>query len=258
MSPGSPGIFDLPGPFLHWLDAQLPLLPDLVRVLIWAALGSAASMALYAVLSPQRRLVAIKASISEAQAAVQAYSGDFQGALPLLKRQIGLSLRHVGLTLLPAVVGSLPVLFLIPWLALRFGWTLPAPDTLVTVTARPATAGLSWEPAAAEADHPGSWRVAWPGPGNPANLRTPAGGVLLTLPLAQPTPAFTKRRWWHLLFGERAGYLPDGAPVEAIELDLPRRALVPGAPSWLAGWELPFFGGMLLFSVAIKMRYRIH
>jgi len=34
--------------------------------------------------------------------------------------------------------------------------------------------------------------------------------------------------------------------------------VVPGAPPWLAGWEFPFFGGMLLFSVAIKLRFRIH
>lgn len=258
MNPGSPGLFDLPGPVLFWLDARLLLLPDLVRILIWAAIGSVASMALYVVLSPQRRLVALKARISESQASVQAYAGDFRGALPLLRSQIGLSLRHVGLTLLPAVVGSLPVLFLIPWLALRFGWALPAPGTPVTVTARPARADLSWQPSLPAAVLPGAWMISWPLPDNPMSLLTADGTVLMKLPLAQPTPAITKRRWWHLLFGERAGYLPENAPIESVELGLPRRIMIPGLPSWLAGWEIPFFGGMLLFSVAIKMRYRIH
>jgi len=257
VSPGAPGLFDLPGPVLLWLDSRLLLLPDLVRILIWAAIGSAASMALYAVLSPQRQLAAIKVRIRESQAGVQAYSGDFQGALPLLGSQIGLSLRHVGLTLLPAVAGSLPVLFLIPWLALRFGWTLPAPGTPVTVTARPARGDLSWQPSLPAAS-PGSWTVSWPRPDNPATLSTAAGTVLLKLPLAQPTPAFAKRRWWHLFFGEREGYLPADAPVESVELELPRRTMIHGVPPWLAGWEFPFFGGMLLFSVAIKMRYRLH
>jgi hypothetical protein len=258
VNPGSPGLFDLPGPVLFWLDSRLFLLPDLVRILIWAAIGSAASMALYAVLSPQRRLVAIKARISESQAVVEAYSGDFRGALPLLKSQIGLSLRHVGLTLLPAVVGSLPVLFLIPWLALRFGWALPDPGTPVTVTASPAREDLSWQPPLPALAGPGSWQVSWPHPGNSANLRAADGTVLLTLPLSQPTPVLTKRRWWHLLFGERAGYLPEDAPVESVELGLSRKTMIPGLPPWLAGWEAPFFGGMLLFSIAIKMRYRIH
>lgn len=258
MNPGSPGLFDLPGPALLWLDSHLLLLPDLARILIWAALGSAASMALYAVLSPQRRLVAIKARIRESQARVQAYSGDFQGALPLLRSQIALSLRHVGLTLLPAVAGSLPVLFLIPWLALRFGWALPAPGTPVTVTARPAREGLSWHPSLPAAALPGNWQVAWPRPDDLTSLRTADGTVLLQLPLTQPTPVITKRRWWHLLFGERAGYLPGDAPVESVELGLPRKTVVAGVPSWLAGWEAPFFGGMLLFSVAIKMRFRVH
>lgn len=258
MNPGSPGLFDLPGPAFSWLDSHLPLLPDLVRILIWAALGSVVSMALYAVLSPQRRLVAIKERISRSQAVIAAYSGDFRGALPLLKSQIGLSLRHVGLTLLPAVLGSLPVLFLIPWLALRFGWTSPDPGTPVTVTASPARADLSWRPPRPALAGPGSWQVSWPQPDDTVVLAAADGAVLLRLPLSQPTPVVTKRRWWHLLFGERAGYLPEDAPVESVELGLSRRALIPGLPRWLAGWETPFFGGMLLFSIAIKMRYRIH
>ena len=258
MSPGSPGLFDLPGPALLWLDSRLLPLPDLVRVLIWAAVGSAASMALYAVLSPRQRLVAIKASIRESQASVRAYDGEFQGALPLLKRQIGLSLRHVGLTLGPAVLGSLPVLFLLPWLALRFGWNLPEPGAPVVVTVQPARGGLLWQPPLAPISPAGRWAVPWPRPEDPATLRDEAGTVLLRLPPAQPAPAFTKRRWWRLFFGDEAGYLPDGAPVESVELALPRKVVVPGAPPWLAGWEFPFFGGMLLFSVAIKLRFRIH
>lgn len=258
MNPGTPGLFDLPGPALDWLDSRLLLLPELVRLLFWAAIGSVASMSLYALLSPQRRLAEIKVRIRESQAGVQAYSGGFRGALPLLKRQIGLNFRHVGLTLAPAVVGSLPVLFLLPWLALRFGWNLPEPGTFVTVTARPARGELSWQPSLPAPAGPGSWKISWPRPDHFTSLRTADGTVLLNLPLAQPTPAFAKRRWWHLLFGEAAGYLPEDAPVESVELSLPRKVVIPGAPRWLAGWEAPFFGGMLLFSVAIKMRCRIH
>jgi hypothetical protein len=255
--PGSYGLFDLAGPALRWLDALLPL-PALVRVLVWAAVGSAGSMALYALLSPQRRLAAVKLAISEAQAGVDAYAGDFRGALPLLKRQIGLSLRHVGLTLVPAVVGSLPVLFLLPFLALRFGWTPPEPGTPVAVTVRPARGDLRWLPPQTPGTAAGSWQVPWPAPERPVTLQSAAGLTLLRLPPEQLAPAFAKRRWWHWFFGERAGYLPGDAPVEVVELGLSRRALVPGAPRWLSGWELPFFLGMLVFSVGIKLRFKLH
>jgi hypothetical protein len=254
---GSPGLFDLPGGALLWLDSRLLPLPDLARVLIWAAIGSVVSMALYALLSPQSRLQALKSSIRESQAGVEAYAGDFRGALPLLGRQIGLNLRHVGLTLGPAVIGSLPVLFLLPWLVLRFGWVFPETGAPVVVTTRPARADLLWQPAAPAAPG-GGWRIAWPAAEHPATLRDAAGSVLVALPPAQPVPAFTKRRWWRLFFGDEAGYLPEAAPVESVEIGLARRTVVPGVPGWLAGWELPFFGGMFLFSVLIKMRYRIH
>lgn len=257
MIAGSRGLFDLPAPALTWLDARFSAVPEPIRLLLWAAIAAGASMGVYAALSPQGRLREIKESIRLAQARVKAYEGDFGGSLPLLWSQVALSLRHVGMTLLPALAAGLPVLVLLPWLALRFGWLLPAPGAPVAVTVRPATAVLGANPPALSGGEGGRWTLAWPEPGSPVTLRSGSDRELVRLPLKQPVPSLSPRARWNILFGNPAGYLPDDAGVEAVEIELPRRVVIAGAPQWLAGWEATFFGGMLVFALAIKRIFRL-
>ncbi|MFW6202036.1 MAG: hypothetical protein ACOC8B_05630, partial [Gemmatimonadota bacterium] len=86
-----------------------------------------------------------------------------------------------------------------------------------------------------------------------AALTAPALYLRLTaIPLAAPVEVVHKRRWWNLLFGNPAGYLPDGQPVEAVTVDLPARDLVGIGPDWLRGWEPAFFVALLVVSISLK------
>ena len=109
----------------------------LALVLLLGAACGAASMGIYALVSPQRRLKEIKEQVRAARAALLAFDGEFSGAMPLMRRQIGLSFRHLGLTLLPTVAAALPVVGAAFWLASRHG------DTLL-VAGAPRWAG-GWE-----------------------------------------------------------------------------------------------------------------
>jgi hypothetical protein len=110
--------------------------PLALVVLLGAGCG-AASMGLYALVSPQRRLGELKDLVREARGALLAYEGDFAGAWPLMRRQIALSFRHLGLTLLPTLVAALPVVGAAFWLAGRHG-------DAILVTGAPRWAG-GWE-----------------------------------------------------------------------------------------------------------------
>jgi len=121
VSPGSADILGGLSAIVALADGALGGIPPLPRVLLWGGAGGAASMGLYALISPQRRLGDLADQIRAARAAVLAYDGPFSGALPLLRRQIGLSLRHTGLTLLPTLAAALPVIALAIGLAARFG-----------------------------------------------------------------------------------------------------------------------------------------
>jgi len=111
------GLFELPFPLLSWLDARLAVVaPALVRVVIWAALSAALSMWIYRRLSRQRALARLAAELSAVRQELTTYDGDFQGLKPRIGRMLRLSLRQVGLTFVPAIAASIPLLFVLPWL----------------------------------------------------------------------------------------------------------------------------------------------
>jgi hypothetical protein len=121
--PAAGGLLDLPAAIVAGADGALAFIPPVPRVLLWGLACGAAAMGLYALVSPQRRLAELSSQARAARAAVRAYDGAFSGALPLLSRQISLSLRHTGLTLLPTLAAALPVLLAATGLAARFGDT---------------------------------------------------------------------------------------------------------------------------------------
>jgi hypothetical protein len=69
-------------------------------------------------------------------------------------------------------------------------------------------------------------------------------------------PTIHKREWWNLLLGNPAGYLPEGGPLERLDLELRPQYYLPVGPEWLKMWYVPFFGILLLASLAIKVIVR--
>jgi hypothetical protein len=114
-------------PLVGAVDGWMGGLPAFVRLLVWGAATGALSMGLYALLSPQRRLAELKEQVRAVRVQLNGYDGEFAGAMPLLRRQITLSLRHLGLTIGPALVAAAPMLAVLAWAAGRFaGVTLIA------------------------------------------------------------------------------------------------------------------------------------
>lgn len=117
----APGILDLPGAGVAAIDATVSgVVPDLLRLLLWGALGGIVSMAIYGWTSPQSRLVVVRRDLAEAQRALSAYDGPLAGLWPLMGRQLGLAFRQLGLALGPSVLASLPIVFAWPGLAQRY------------------------------------------------------------------------------------------------------------------------------------------
>ena len=108
-------------PLVGAVDGWLAPIPPYLRLLLWGAATGALSMGLYALLSPQRRLAELKGQVREIRAKLNAYDGEFAGAMPLLRSQIGLSLRHLGLTIGPALVAAAPMIAVLVWAAGAFG-----------------------------------------------------------------------------------------------------------------------------------------
>lgn len=96
-------------------DALLSFLPPLLRIGIWASLSAAFGMAIYARLSPQQRLIALKQEQKAARAALMHHDGDFSALWVLIRRDLGISLRQIRLMLLPFLLSLAPfILLMVP------------------------------------------------------------------------------------------------------------------------------------------------
>lgn len=255
------GVLDLPSPLLGGIDGLLSgWLPPTARLVLWAVVAAVASMALYRVTSNQPRLAAIKAEIVVLRGRIAGFDGPFAEMWGLMRRNLILALRQIWVTLMPALLGSVPVVFLLVWVSNSFDLALPKPGDPVAVQAFARDGAplppLRWVPGGARTLGDGRWTVAWPDAGAPLELRD-ADQRLLTLPLAAPAGVVHQRRWWNSLLGNPAGYLPPGA-VDAVDIALPARSYLPFGPAWLRGWMPLFFAVVLAVSLLLKLAWRLH
>src|SRR3546814_20740204 len=88
-------------------------------------------MALYAALSPQQRLRRIRDEAVEARHALDRHEGSFEEARPLMAAMFATSLKQLAVVLLPAVLASLPLLFILAWLYRAYRHVFPVlPDAV--------------------------------------------------------------------------------------------------------------------------------
>lgn len=240
------GLFDLPGPLFALLDQGFAsIAPPAIRLVLWGLLGAALSMGAYWLLSPQRRIFEAKASALAARRALDAYDGELSGAWPLMRDMLRAALRQLALVTTPAVLASLPVIALLAWLSTAYGYVLPPASEAIGVDTVPE----SFQARLASGHSPEAAQQI---------VVTDAGGrVVDRVPVTAPVATIHKRQWWNALIGNPAGYLPDQAVLERIELDLPERQYLSVGPPWLRAWYVVFFASLLLGSLAIKLGARI-
>jgi hypothetical protein len=240
------GLFDLPAPLFAMLDHVFgAIAPPVVRLVLWGLIGAAISMGAYWLLSPQRRIAEAKASALEARRELDAYDGELSGAWPLMRRMLRAALRQLGLVTAPAVLASLPVIAMLAWLSTAYGYAMPAGEGAVDVHTVPE----GFEAQLAPSDVPAAEHQIV--------VTDPEGRVVERIPMAVPVSTIHKRQWWNALIGNPAGYLPDQAALDRIELDLPEQQYLSVGPTWLRAWYVVFFASLLIGSLAIKFAARI-
>lgn len=271
------GVFDIPAPLFGWLDGHMSsFAPATLRLVLWGIVGAIVSMGLYWALSPQKKIAGAKTEGLEARRALDGYDGEFKGAMTLIRNMLRLAFKQIGLVVGPAVIASLPLLFLIVWMSTAYGSKFPAPHTDVEIHTFPEQLEAQWLGAGeveerrasrlqtkVRAEH-GLRRPGEIEEGPTTQAQTPRiifpenqYGVMRSIPLPVPVTTIHKHQWWNVLFGNPAGYLPDEARIDRIKIDLPAQEFLPFGPSWLRSWEVVFFTALILGSVAIKVAFRI-
>jgi predicted AlkP superfamily phosphohydrolase/phosphomutase len=260
----SRGAFDVASPVLTRIDSLMSgWLPDLGRLAFWGLLAAFASMGIYRLTSNQQQLAANREETAALQKKLAEFDGPFSELWPLLGRNFALAGRRLWLSLAPALIASVPVIFIIAWVSNAFDAHWPAAGEAVEIQALPSD-GHQLPPLRWQGDRDvheqrdGVWTVHWPAAATPMQLLDSDGTVLLSLPTAAPVGVVHQRRWWNVLVGNPAGYLPGPGDVDALELGLPRSEFLPFGPEWMRGWIAYFFGIVIVFSLLLKFLWRLH
>jgi len=251
------GLLDLPAPLLGAIDGALGLvLPPLLRLLLWGVAAGWLTMLLYRRFSNQEEIGQLKAEQKVQQKRIAEFDGEFAELMPLIGKTLGTGFRQLGLAIGPALLATVPVLFLVVWVAGEFAYEMPAPGAEVIFKAEPATGDIAFEPPAAAVTAESGWTVSWP-EADAEVLMTGGERILLRLPLEEPVPVIHDRRWWNFLMANPLGYLPEDLATRAIHIGLPERRYLDFGPDWLRGWMFSFFLAFLLSSVAFKFLLKI-
>jgi hypothetical protein len=234
------GLLDLPAPFFDFVDRNLlGALPPVARLILWAIAGAAVSLTLYRWVSPQRRIAAAKAAALDARRRLNAHDGDLESALPLMRQSMKAALRHVGLVFPAALIASVPVLALLVWLDVAYGYQLPQGAQTPTVSVEPASYNGQWQP------------------NGSIDVRDQSGAEVARLTLAEPITRIEKRQWWNAIVGNPAGYLPEQGPIDSVTIALPERQYLPVGPDWLRSWLTVALTVLVIASLLIMRIARI-
>jgi hypothetical protein len=254
------GLFDITALPFDWVQLVLDLaLPPAASLALWALLAAFLSMWVYGKFSNQSALSRIKPLQKAASKRLAVYDGPFDGLMPLIKENLSLSGKHMWLTLFPATLATLPLLFILPWLSNTFGAYFPEAGTPVLVKVESYTPyELHWE-TGGEIENTGTsrWLIPWPKAASPLSLLSKDNTATFTLPPTQASTVLHKRQWWNMLLGNPAGYLPQDNIVETVYLELPEVQVFPYGPVWLRGWLPLFMLCLFSFSLFFKWRWRL-
>ena len=250
-----PGWLDWPAPLFDLIDRALAsAMPDVLRVILYGLGVSYLGMVMYARLSNQPRLRAVKRLTRRVRSHLHDPDIEFSALLAASRRSLALSLRHLGLVLLPSLVTLLPLLFVLPWLSNRFGSELPEPGTTLTWCVLPVERAAEVRIGDAMPDAQGCARAPWPEQPTPITWR---GDTIATAPWAGASGVLHARRGWNRLIGNPAGELPDNVGDLEIHVDLPAPSLLPVGPAWLGQWLVWFLAPGLVAGFYWRWRWQL-
>lgn len=260
--PGEYGLFDWPAPVLAAVDRQLAgFLPVPLRIVLWSALGAFLSMLVYRLISPQQRLAALREETAALRRQLAGFAGEFADMAPLLRRNLALSFRQLGLTFGPAMLAGLPVIFILAFLSNAFDARAPQPGERIVLTFEPEQ-GRQLPPVRFTGGEvrelaPGRFEVVWPKAGERVEIRDSLGTLLAVLPPPALVRTLHPRQWWNALIGNPAGYLPAPSEIASVTLALPQPRVLPVGPDWLTGWLVPALVVMVVVSLVLKLAWRL-
>lgn len=254
------GFFDLPAPIFGVIDQILGMaLPGILRLVLWGILAGWLTMVVYRRLSNQERIQELKGEQKKQQQIISSFDGEFEELFPVIRHTLALGMRQLGLSLGPALLATIPILFIVVWVAGNFGNEQPSVGTPVAIEINQEQVALDqfgWSNPGEVISTENGWMLNWPSTEQPVAFLQD-DKTLFKLPSESNIPVIHKHQWWNWLMANPVGYLPDDALVDSIDIVLPEQQFLAFGPGWLRGWMFSFFLSFLLSSIGFKFALKI-
>ncbi len=259
-----PGLFDLLNPVLGSLDYLLGHqlgLPALGRIAVYAAIGGALSMFIYRYLSNQTLIAQLKTEIRDVQGALadtDLQPGQLRSAI---RNNLRLTGRQLFLSFWPALLASVPIVFLLAFCSNQFAFTTPVTGErfyVAPVGMQDSPADYSWKGGNAQWDaRKQAWTFYYPAKTQSLALNF-GDETQLQLPASIASGVIHKKLWWNWLLANPAGYLPENARIDQFDFSTSPQIIIDWGPGWMRGWLFAFIVFLLGVSLAIKWFWKIH
>jgi len=176
------GLFDLPAPPFGFIDGVLAMaMPPLLRLVFWGILAGWFTMVLYRLFSDQEKIGALKVLQKNQQKNTAEFDGEFSELLPIIRHTLGLGFKQLGLALGPALLATIPVLFIVIWVAGEFGYVTAVEGSEVFISIEPASSDIHWLSTAQVRVSEGGWVINWPSQGQSLTMNEgTVGGAAAT------------------------------------------------------------------------------
>lgn len=245
--------FGIADPVLAPIDGILGFLPAWMALCLWGVVAGLASMMLYKRFSAQQELATIVEETKELRDQMNATDSSDPAYRQLLGRQMKLGGKRLWKSLAPALLSSLPVIFLAVFLDGRYGLSEPEAGKPVAILAeQPELIRVQGGQQLSA-----GWLVNWPGPGEVLSIMDEAGSTLLeigndTRPGLAAAPGVMR-----FLFGAPAGALPADAKVDSLMIETTPRDIAFVNQVFPFQWTIPFFLALIMASLGLKFALRI-
>lgn len=253
-------VFDLLSPvFTGFDDLVEPFTNDFIRITFWALVSALLTSIVFKKLSNPEKITSLKVQLKAKQKELNDHDGEFSELKGLAVDTMKLSMKRMGLTFLPAMLASVPIIFVLTYLSNRYELIEPVAEETVPIN------------------------IVWENPENPTNLSIQKDGVSLkygkvdsidwpvagqTIQLLEsnntvitfPIPISSvihKKQWWNSLIGNPAGYLNTESSLNRIEFKFKKQEIINFGPSWMHGWLFVFFFMTFAFSIVFLFVFKI-
>jgi hypothetical protein len=170
-----------------------------------------------------------------------------------------LSIKRMGLTFLPAMLASIPIIFVLTYLSNRYDLDEPNAGDVVPLNIvwedQSVPSQLSIQRGDMTLQTENIKSLNWPESDQTIRLQE-GNKAVVTFPIKKST-VIHKKQWWNSLIGNPAGYLDNESQINRIEFTFKENKIINFGPSWMHGWLFLFFFMTLTFSIVFLFVFKI-